>query len=79
MQNAQNFFNAALQPLKSQSLETNLTEAIFRHFQHATKKTGEHKVFLKIDVWLGVFGFLDASARKEMDIKERLRVALLAL
>lgn len=52
MQNAQNFFNAALQPLKSQSLETNLTEAIFRHFQHATKKTGEHKVFLKIDVWL---------------------------
>lgn len=46
------FFNAALQPLKSQSLETNLTEAIFRHFQHATKKTGEHKVFLKIDVWL---------------------------
>lgn len=33
------------QPLKSHSLETNLSEAIFRHFQHATKKTAEHKMF----------------------------------
>lgn len=32
-------------PLKSYSLETNLTEAIFRHFQKATKKMREFQVF----------------------------------
>lgn len=29
---------------KSHSLETNLSEAIFRHFQYATIKIAEHKM-----------------------------------
>lgn len=38
------FFMLQPQPLKSHSLETNLSEAIFRHFQHATKETAESNI-----------------------------------
>lgn len=45
MQNADFFFNAAAQTSeKAYSLETNLSEAIFRHFQYTTMKIAKHKM-----------------------------------